>query len=163
MRYRILTVLFLLMAASLPGSPPDQQAHRVWLYLTASKTEEAEEIRSIVVADLTREMERRGFSIIPEQTWRAKLSRQELSSLEQIGSSSAVRLARETKAAIALTGSIEVEPWDITIRVQAYDVLANSLIFSTTEKESKDIGIYNKVSSYQGAHRCSADLVGIFS
>lgn len=147
MRYRVLTVLFLLMAASLPGSPPDQQAHRVWLYLTASKTEEAEEIRSIVVADLTREMERQGFSIIPEQTWRAKLSRQELSSLEQIGSSSAVRLARQAEAAIALTGSIEVEPWDITLRVQAYDVLANSLIFSTTEKESKDIGIYNKVSS----------------
>jgi hypothetical protein len=146
-KYGVITLSFLLMAGSLSGDPPDQRANSVWLYLYASDSEEAGEIRSIVTTDLTRELEKQGFSILSEQTWRAKLSQEELSSLERIGSSSAVQLAERAEAAIALVGSIEVERNDIVIRIQAYDVLTNNLIFTRIEKESKDIGIYNKVNS----------------
>ena len=76
MKYGVITLSFLLMAGSLSGDPPDQRANSVWLYLYASDSEEAGEIRSIVAADLTREIEKQGFSILSEQTWRAKLSQE---------------------------------------------------------------------------------------
>ncbi len=143
----VITVLFVLVAVSLSGAPSDQQTNRVCLFLSAAQTEEANAIRSILIVELTREMEKQGFSIIPEQAWRAKLSKEELSSLELLQGSVAVQLAEQVEADIALIGSIQVEGQDIILRIRGYDVLTSSLVFNKEERESKNIGIYNKVSS----------------
>lgn len=68
MKYGAITVVFLLIAVSLSGAPPNQQVNRICLFHLAAKTEEANEIRSIMIVELTREMEKWGFAIIPEQT-----------------------------------------------------------------------------------------------
>lgn len=143
----VIAVLFVLLAVSLSTTPSDQLAISVWLFLSSGKSDEADDIRSIVVVDLIREMEKQGFSIIPEQSWQAKLSQEEISSLELIEDTSAIQLAKKEEADIALIGSIEVEEKDIILKIHAYDVLSNSLVFNKVEKESKDIGIYIKVSS----------------
>jgi hypothetical protein len=149
-KYWAITALFFFIALSLSGIPPDQRKKSIWFFLSADDTGEAAEIREIVFAELKRELEREGFSILSEQAWRAKLSPEELSSLEIVGGSNAEQLAEKLDVALLLTGSIEVERRDITIELKAYDVLTKSLIFSSFERESKDIGIYNKVSSLSG-------------
>jgi len=146
-KYGAITVVFVLIALSLSGVPPDQQVNRICLFLLAAKTEEANEIRSIVIEELTREMEKRGFAIIPEQTWRAKLSQEELSSLELFQSSAAVPLAERVEADIALIGSVQIEGQDIILKIRGYDVITSNLVFSREEREAKNIGIYNTVSS----------------
>jgi hypothetical protein len=146
-KYGAITVVFVIIAVSLSATPPDQQVNRICMFLFATETEEANEIRSIVIEELTREMEKRGFTIIPEQTWRAKLSQEELSSLELLQSSAAVRLAERLEADIALIGTIQIESQVIIIGIRGYDVKTGTLIFSREEREAKNIGIYNTVSS----------------
>ncbi|UCF96214.1 MAG: hypothetical protein JSV89_13620 [Spirochaetaceae bacterium] len=147
MKYGAITLVFLLIAVSLSGTPPDQKVNRTCLLLLATETEEANEIRSIVIEQLTREMEKWGFAIIPEQTWRAKLSEEELSSLELLQSSAVVPLAKRIEADIALVGSIQIESQVITLRIRGYDVIASNLVFSREVREAINIGIYNSVSS----------------
>jgi len=62
-------------------------------------------------------------------------------------SSAAVTLAERVEADIALIGSIQIEGQDITLRIRGYDVITSNLIFSREEREAKNIGIYNTVSS----------------
>jgi hypothetical protein len=146
-KYGAIAVVFALIALSLSGTPADQQATRVCLFLVAAKTEEANEIRSILIAELTREMEKWAFAIIPEQTWRAKLSQEELSSLGLLQSPAAVQLAERVEADIALIGSIQIEGRDIILRIRGYDVPSGSLVFSREKREARNIGIYNRISS----------------
>jgi hypothetical protein len=146
-KYRAVAVVFALIALSPSGTPADQQATRVCLFLPAANTEEVNKFRSIVIVELTREMEKRGFAIIPEQTWRAKLSQEELSSVGLLQSSAAVQLAERAEADIALIGSIQIEGRDIILRIRGYDVATGSLMFSGEKRGAKDIGIYNRVSS----------------
>jgi hypothetical protein len=145
-KYGAIAVVFMFMALSLAGAPPDEQVNRVCLFLLA-ETEEANEIRSIVIEELTREMEKWGFAIVPEQTWRAKLSQEESSSLELLQGSAAVQLAERVEADIALVGSIQIEGQDIIFRIRGYDVTTNTLVFSREAREAKNIGIYNTVGS----------------
>ena len=147
MKYRAVAVVFALIAFSPSGTPADQQATRVCLFLPAANTEEVNTFRSIVIVELTREMEKRGFAIIPEQTWRAKLSQEELSSVGLLQSSAAVQLAERAEADIALIGSIQIEGRDIILRIRGYDVATGSLMFSGEKRGAKDIGIYNRFSS----------------
>jgi len=146
-KYGAITLVFLLTAVSLSGTPPDQQVNGTCLLLLATETEEENEIRSIVIEELTRELGKWGFTIIPEQTWRAKLSQEELSSLELLQSSAVVPLAERVEADIALVGSIQIENQVIAIRIRGYDVIVSNLVFSREEREAKNIGIYNTVSS----------------
>lgn len=147
MKYRVIAGIFALIGLSLFGTPADQQATRVCFFLWADKTEEADNFRSIVIIELTCEMEKCGFAIIPEQTWRAKLSQKELSSLGFLQSSNAVQLAERAEADIALIGSIQIEGRYIVFKIRGYDVATGSLVFSGGKKGTKDIGIHNRVSS----------------
>ena len=142
-----ISVAFILIAVSLTGIPPDPQANTICLFLLPAKTEEANEIRSIVIEDLIHEMEKSGFSIVPEQIWKAKLSQEQLSSLELLPSSAAVQAAARVDADIALIGSIRIENRDIILRIRGYEVVTGNLVFSREEREAVDIGIYNTVSS----------------
>ena len=147
MKYSAIALVFLLIPVALSGTPPDQQVNRTWLFILGTETEEATEIRSIVIEQLSRELEKWGFAIIPEQTWRAKLSQEELSSLELPQSSAAEQLAERVEADIALIGSIQIEGQDVILRIRGYDVINSNLVFSREEREVINIGIYNKVSS----------------
>jgi endonuclease III len=60
-KHGAIALVFLLMAVSLSGTPRDQQTNKIWLYLFATETEEAKEIRTIVIQELTREIEKRGL------------------------------------------------------------------------------------------------------
>jgi len=146
-KYCAITAVFLLIAVSLPGTPPNEQVNKSCLFLFATETEEADRIRSIVIEELTREMEKWGFTIIPEQTWRAELLQEELSSLELLQSSALVPLAQRVEADIALVGSIRIESQAIILRIRGYDVIANNLVFSKEIREAVNIGIYNTISS----------------
>jgi hypothetical protein len=146
MKYGAIAVVFMFMALSLAGAPPGQRVNRICLFLLA-ETEEANEIRSIVIEELTREVKKRDFTIIPEQNWRAKLSQEELSSLELLQSSAVVPLAERVEADIALIGSIQIEGQDVIFRIRGYDVTTSTLVFSREAREPKNIGIYNTVGS----------------
>ena len=146
-KYRAITVVFVLIAVSLFGTPHDQQVIRIFLFLSTAQNEEANEIRSIIIGDLAREMEKSGFAIIPEQIWKAKLSEEELSALELLQSSTAVQVAKRIDADVTLLGSIQIKNQYIILKMHGYDVIAGNLVFGREEREAVDIGIYNTVSS----------------
>jgi hypothetical protein len=147
MKHWAVTVVFVLTAVSISGTPPDQRVNTVCLFLQEAGNEEADEIRSIVIEDVKHEMEKRGFAIVPEQTWRMQLSEEEATSLELQQSSTALQVAERVEADIALTGSIQIENRDIILRIRGYEVSTGKLVFNREEREDRNIGIYNTISS----------------
>lgn len=150
-RLEFITAVFVLTAVSLFGTPPDQQPSRICLFVGAARTEEANEIRSIVVEELTHQIEKSGFAMIPEQILKAQLSGEELASLELLQSSTAVEVAKRIDADVALLGSVQVVNRDIILRMRGYDAFSGDLVFSREERQPADIGIYNTVSSLSRA------------
>ena len=130
MRCGAIAGIFALIALSLSATPADRQASRVCLLLPTANTEEVDKFRSIVIEELTREMESQGHTVIPEQIWRAELSQEELSTLGSLPGSVVVELAQRTRADIALTGSIQIKGRDVILKLRAYDASTGSLVFS---------------------------------
>jgi hypothetical protein len=138
-------VAFVLLAVSMAGALPEPQKSRVWLYLPAVETEEASTIASIMAFELTAELEKQGFSVLPEPRGPSRQQESRLS--RPLQGPAAVQMAGQLNADVAITGSVRIEGSDIILRVQAYNVSAGGEIFDIEERASKDIGIYNQVNS----------------
>ena len=77
-KHWVITAVIVLIAVPLSGIPPDQRVCSICLFFPEAKNEESNEIRSILIGELTHEMGKSGITIIPEHTWRAILSQEEL-------------------------------------------------------------------------------------
>lgn len=145
LRPRASVVAFVLLAISMAGALPEPQKSRVWLYLPAVESEEASTISSIMAFELTAELEKQGFSVLPEPRGPSRKQGSRLS--RPLQGPAAVQMAGQLNADVAITGSVRIEGSDIILRVQAYNVSAGGEIFDIEERASKDIGIYNQVNS----------------
>lgn len=134
LRHKASVVAFVLLAVSMAGALPEPQKSRVWLYLPAVESEEASTISSIMAFELTAELEKQGFSVLPESRGPSRQQGSRLPGLLQ--GPAAVQMAgqlNELNADVAITGSVRIEGSDIILRVQAYNVSAGGEIFDIEE------------------------------
>jgi hypothetical protein len=107
--------LVLIAAAAGLAEP---QPTGIWLRLPAAETEAGETILSIMDVELRSELQRRGFSVVPEPA-----------------------------AAVALVGSLRIEGAEIVLGVRGYELSTGGEILDIEQRASEDIGLYNQVGS----------------
>ena len=112
-------VSFVLVAAAAAAAPPEPQQKSVWLQVAPAETEEAATLASIMLFELNSELQRHGFPVVPEQA----------------------------DADLAIAGFIRIQGPDIVLGARGYELRSGGPILDIEQTSSKDIGIYNQISS----------------
>jgi hypothetical protein len=116
---RASAVSFVLIAVVAVAAPPEPLRKSVWLQVAPAETEEAATLASIMLFELSSELQRQGFPVVPEQA----------------------------DADLAIAGFIRIQGPDIVLGVRGYELRSGGPILDIEQTSSKDIGIYNQISS----------------
>ncbi len=139
--------VFLLITTTLWTQEANGKAFRTCLFPTTdlSTTEEYGEYRSIISDQLGVELRNAGFTIVPPEVWEPARERQGIPADELYQGKTAVEVARQVDAEIAVVSFYSVEERQLVLEIKCYDVAQNALVSGVFRSARINLSVYNVI------------------
>ena len=140
--FLLITTTLWTQEAKVPG-----KAFKTCLFPTAdlSTTDEYREYQSIISDQLRVELREAGFTIVPREEWEPARERQGIPTGQLYQGKTAVEVARQVDAEIAVVSFYSVEDRQLVLEIKCYDVAQNALVSGVFKSARVNLSVYNVI------------------